>query len=151
MAFFPLTSTSLLVRLLQDQTRDCRPHLPTITTHRNAYRHPTVVLLASMAPRTPRTLLLTVTRLATLGLFFWAPSFGIGALSPRLVQFTCGLARCASARGEETCCNAESTRRSMARVRRLSRTLARRAVIHDMGLLHLVLPVHAPRRANWRA
>ncbi|KAH8994783.1 hypothetical protein EDB83DRAFT_2477350 [Lactarius deliciosus] len=47
-----------------------------MTTHRNAHRHPTVVLLASIAPRTARSLLLTVIRLVTLSLFFWAPSFG---------------------------------------------------------------------------
>ncbi|KAH8989916.1 hypothetical protein EDB86DRAFT_2941389 [Lactarius hatsudake] len=49
-------------------------------THNNAHRHPTVFLLASIAPRTAHHLLLTVIRLVTPSLFFWAPSFGIGAL-----------------------------------------------------------------------
>ncbi|KAH9040719.1 hypothetical protein EDB85DRAFT_2272225 [Lactarius pseudohatsudake] len=55
------TSTSLRSSLTYLIANACRPHLSIITTHRNAYRHLTVFLLASMAPCT-------------------APSFGIGAL-----------------------------------------------------------------------
>ena len=36
-----------------------------------------------MAPRTSRPLLLTITSLVILGVFFWAPSFGIGPLYDR--------------------------------------------------------------------
>ncbi|KAH8994775.1 hypothetical protein EDB83DRAFT_2477048, partial [Lactarius deliciosus] len=74
-----------------------------MTTHRNAHHHPTVVLLASIAPRTARSLLITVIRLVTS-----ASSSGRlhSAVLPRHVQLTCGLARCASARGDEIHCNA---------------------------------------------